>query len=103
MFMYFIQKTKIFSEWLDRLRDRKAQARIVLRMAKMEMGLLGDYKSIGDGLSEIRIDYGPGYRLYFTKKNNVIIIILVGGDKSTQARDIAKAKLILSNNEVQDD
>ena len=101
--MYFIQKTKVFSDWLERLRDRKAQARIVLRLAKMEMGLLGDSKSIGDGLSEIRIDYGPGYRLYFTKKNNVIIILLVGGDKSTQTRDIAKAKLILNNNEVQDD
>jgi putative addiction module killer protein len=103
MGMYFLQKTRVFSEWLERLRDRKAQARIVLRMAKMEMGLLGDSKSIGDGLSEIRIDYGPGYRLYFTKKNNVIIILLVGGDKSTQARDIAKAKMILNNNEVQDD
>ena len=103
MNMYFIQKTKVFSEWLERLRDRKAQARIVLRLAKMEMGLLGDSKSIGDGLSEIRIDYGPGYRLYFTKKNNVIIILLVGGDKSTQTRDIAKAKLLLNNNEVQND
>ena len=101
--MYFIQKTKIFSEWLARLRDQKAQARIVLRFAKMEVGLLGDYKSIGDGLSEIRIDYGPGYRLYFTKKNNVIIILLIGGDKSTQARDIEKARKILNNDEVQDD
>ena len=103
MNMYFIQKTKVFSEWLERLRDRKAQALILLRLTKLEMGLLGDTKSIGDGISEIRIDYGPGYRLYFTKKSNVIIILLVGGDKSAQTRDIAKAKQLLHNNEVQND
>jgi putative addiction module killer protein len=93
--MYVLQKTDVFNEWLKRLRDKKALARIVFRMTKMEMGLLGDYKSIGDGISEIRIDYGPGYRLYFTKKNNVIIVLLIGGDKSTQSRDIAKAKILL--------
>jgi putative addiction module killer protein len=101
--MYFLQKTKIFSEWFERIRDRKTQARIVMCLAKMEMGLFGDCKSIGDGVSEIRLDYGPGYRIYFTKKNKVIIILLIGGDKSTQERDIVKAKMILKNSEVQDD
>jgi len=101
--MYVLQKTDVFNEWLRRLRDKKALARIVFRMTKMEMGLLGDYKSIGDGISEIRIDYGPGYRLYFTKKNNVIIVLLIGGDKSTQSRDIAKAKMLLKGEDVKND
>ena len=101
--MYVLQKTNIFNEWLKRLRDKKALARIVFRMTKMEMGLLGDYKSIGDGISEIRIDYGPGYRLYFTKKNNVIIVLLIGGDKSTQSRDIAKAKMLLKGEDFKND
>jgi putative addiction module killer protein len=101
--MYVLQKTDIFNEWLKRLRDKKALARIVFRMTKMEMGLLGDYKSIGDGISEIRIDYGPGYRLYFTKKNNVIIVLLIGGDKSTQSRDIAKAKMLLKGEDFKND
>ena len=101
--MYVLQKTDIFNEWLKRLRDKKALARIVFRMTKMEMGLLGDYKSIGDGISEIRIDYGPGYRLYFTKKNNVIIVLLIGGDKSTQSRDIAKAKILLKGEDLKND
>ena len=101
--MYVLQKTDIFNEWLKRLRDKKALARIVFRMTKMEMGLLGDYKSIGDGISEIRIDYGPGYRLYFTKKNNVIIVLLIGGDKSTQSRDIAKAKMLLKGEDLKND
>lgn len=72
-------------------------------MTKIEMGLLGDYKSIGDGISEIRIDYGPGYRLYFTKKNNVIIVLLIGGDKSTQSSDIAKAKRLLKGEDKKND
>ena len=101
--MYVLQKTDVFNEWLRRLRDKKALARIVFRMTKMEMGLLGDYKSIGDGISEIRIDYGPGYRLYFTKKNNVIIVLLIGGDKSTQSRDIAKAKILLKGEDLKND
>ena len=101
--MYVLQKTDVFNEWLKRLRDKKALARIVFRMTKMEMGLLGDYKSIGDGISEIRIDYGPGYRLYFTKKNNVIIVLLIGGDKSTQSRDIAKAKILLKGEDLKND
>ena len=101
--MYVLKKTDVFNEWLKRLRDKKALARIVFRMTKMEMGLLGDYKSIGDGISEIRIDYGPGYRLYFTKKNNVIIVLLIGGDKSTQSRDIAKAKMLLKGEDFKND
>ena len=101
--MYVLQKTDTFNDWLRRLRDKKALARIVFRMTKMEMGLLGDYKSIGDGISEIRIDYGPGYRLYFTKKNNVIIVLLIGGDKSTQSRDIAKAKMLLKGEDFKND
>ena len=93
--MYTIETTQYFSDWLLKLKDRKARSKIAIHLSRMEDGLLGDHKSIGDKLSEIRIDYGPGYRLYYTMRNNVIILLLIGGDKSSQSRDIAKAKLLL--------
>lgn len=88
------QQTPAFADWFSGLRDRKAQSKIAARIARIELGLMGDVKAVGDGVSEARIDFGPGYRLYFTRRGERLIILLVGGDKSTQRRDIAKAKEI---------
>jgi putative addiction module killer protein len=81
-----------FDEWLNSLRDIRAKARIAQRLDRLQLGNLGDYKSIGDGLYELRIDYGSGYRIYFGQIGLVVILLLCGGDKSTQNRDIRKAK-----------
>lgn len=86
------QQTPNFADWFVSLRDRKVQSKIAGRIARIEIGLMGDVKSVGGGVSEARIDFGPGYRLYFTRRGEQLIILLVGGDKSTQKRDIAKAK-----------
>jgi putative addiction module killer protein len=81
-----------FDDWFDSLRDRKAKAKIRARLDRLEEGNLGDYKSVGEGVCELRIDYGSGYRIYFGQEGLKIIIILCGGDKSTQTQDISKAK-----------
>ena len=86
------QQTLTFSDWLNNLRDVRAKTRIAIRIARIEAGLMGDVKSVGDGVSEVRIDFGPGYRLYFTRRGEELIILLCGGDKGSQAWDIAKAK-----------
>lgn len=86
------KQTPTFSQWFAALRDRKAQQKIAARIARVEVGLLGDVKPVGDGVYELRIDFGPGYRLYFTKRGQQLIILLIGGDKSSQQRDILKAK-----------
>lgn len=86
------KQTAAFTEWFDGLRDRKAKAKIAQRIVRIEAGLMGDVKSVGEGVSELRIDFGPGYRVYFTRRGNTLIILLVGGDKGSQARDIAKAQ-----------
>lgn len=86
------QQTPTFKDWFNALRDVKAQSKIAGRIARFELGLMGDVKSVGDGVSEARIDFGPGYRLYFTRRGTQLIILLIGGDKSSQQRDIAKAK-----------
>lgn len=85
-------QTPAFAEWFNSLRDRKAKSKVASRIARFELDLMGDVKSVGDGVSEARIAFGPGYRLYFTRRGNTLIILLVGGDKSSQQRDIAKAK-----------
>lgn len=90
--MISIRETKEFSTWLDKLRDDRAKARIANRIARPAGGNPGDIKPIGEGLSELRIDYGPGYRVYLTRKGSVLIILLCGGDKRTQDTDIRKAK-----------
>ncbi len=87
-----IRQTAEFLSWLDDLRDILAKRRIATRIIRMQSGLLGDVKSVGDGVSEARIDYGPGYRLYFTRRGQEIIILLVGGDKGSQQKDIERAK-----------
>jgi len=82
-----------FAEWFESLRDIKAQARIIARLNRVAAGNLGDYRSLGDSVFELKIDYGPGYRVYFGQIGKTIILLLCGGDKSTQNRDIRQAKL----------
>lgn len=90
--MIEIHQTIIFARWLAALRDRHARVRIGVRIRRFEAGNPGDVKSVGDGVSEMRIDVGPGYRLYFTRRGTRIVILLCGGDKGSQNSDIAKAK-----------
>jgi putative addiction module killer protein len=94
--MYFIEKTVEFDKWLKKLKDLRAKAKILFRIQRMESDEhFGDCKPVGDGIKELRINYAKGYRVYFKEKNGRIIILLIGGDKSTQQRDIKKAKGIL--------
>ena len=93
--MYEIKSTKIFSHWLMKLKDIKGRIAVARRIERMEHGNFGDVKSLGASISELRIQTGPGYRVYFTKREEQIIILLVGGDKSTQSKDIEKAKKML--------
>lgn len=90
--MYAVLTTPTYNAWFSSLRDRQAQLRIVARLKRIEHGNLGDSKALGGGISEMRLDFGPGYRLYFTKRGVEVIVLLVGGDKSSQSRDIAKAR-----------
>lgn len=90
--MLRVETTAEFDRWLDGLRDRMAQKRIAMRIRRVESGLLGDWKPIGDGVSELRIDHGPGYRLFYTMREQVIVILLCGSDKSDQERAIGLAK-----------
>ena len=92
--MLEIIQTEVFSRWLRDLRDHRAKARILVRLDRMGLGNLGDVKPVGDGVSEARIDYGPGYRLYFAQSGQVVIVMLCGGDKASQARDIEAAKVL---------
>lgn len=81
-----------FNEWLERLRDKQARGVIRTRLNRVRLGLMGDCKPVGSGVSELRIDFGPGYRVYFAQEGEQIIILLCGGDKSRQEQDIARAK-----------
>lgn len=92
--MYQIIKTAYFEKWQKGLKDTKAKAKIEVRIRRMETGILGDIKPVGEGVSETRIHYGPGYRLYFCQRGEVVIVLLCGGDKSTQSKDIERAKEI---------
>jgi putative addiction module killer protein len=87
-------KSDTFDRWLTGLRDIRAVARIQVRLDRMAVGNPGDVKAVGDGVSEMRIDYGPGYRVYFMRSGSLIVVLLCGGDKSTQDRDIVQAKII---------
>ena len=95
--MIEIRKTVEFAQWLDRLRDIKARARVQARLDRMAEGHLGDVKPVGEGVSELRIDFGPGYRVYFKSRRRELIVLLAGGDKKTQANDI-KVALRLARN-----
>lgn len=89
--MFEIRKTKTFAKWLDGLRDMRARARVQVRIERLGTGNAGDAKSVGEGVSEMRLDYGPGYRVYFTKRGSEVIVLLAGGDKRTQDADIRTA------------
>ena len=89
--MIEIRQTEVFAAWLRTMRDRQARARIQVRIDRLQLNLAGDIRSVGKGVSELRIDYGPGYRVYFTRPARECIVLLVGGDKRTQDRDIKKA------------
>ena len=91
MVVITLQATELFSTWLHGLSDANAQARIQVRLERLARGNPGDVKPVGSGVSELRIDYGPGYRVYFVQRGEVLIILLCGGDKRTQARDIKRA------------
>ena len=82
-----------FTEWLTALRDSRARAKIRVRLDRVSLGNLGDYHSVGEGVQELRIDYGPGYRVYFGQEGTTIVLLLCGGDKSTQTRDIETAQI----------
>jgi putative addiction module killer protein len=86
-----VRQTENFARWLAGLRDSRARARVNARIRRLSVGNPGDTKSVGSRVSEMRIDYGPGYRVYFTRRGEALIILLAGGDKSTQAQDIAMA------------
>ena len=88
--MIEVRRTSVFIEWLRKLKDRRAQERIAQRIARVQAGLLGDAKFFG-GIGELRINHGPGYRVYFVKKGDIVIVLLCGGDKSTQSKDIERA------------
>jgi putative addiction module killer protein len=95
--MITVRETESFKKWVRSLKDRIAQAVIAARIRRISAGNFGDSKPVGDGISELRIDYGPGYRLYFTRYGQEIVILLCGGDKSTKGRDIEAAKRIAKN------
>lgn len=92
-----IRKTDVFAKWLDRLRDIRARARVQARIERLAFGNAGDVKPVGEGVSELRINYGPGYRVYFTKRGRDVVILLAGGDKSTQAGDVELALRLARN------
>lgn len=93
--MFHVVATPEFTSWLDGLRDRMAQRRVAKQIERARFGNLGKTRSLGEGLSEMKIDHGQGYRIYFARRKNVIIVLLCGGDKQSQDRDIAKARNIL--------
>lgn len=89
-----VRETDDYAKWFSGLQDRQARDRILERVRRLTLGNLGDVKPVGQGVSEIRIDYGPGYRVYFVQRGKLLVILLAGGDKRTQARDIRKACLL---------
>jgi len=99
--MIEVRKTTVFSDWFDSLKDKRAKARIQVRIDRVEVGNFGDVAPVGEGVSELRIFYGPGYRVYFVKRASVVVILLSGGDKSTQKLDIVKAKELAKQLEVE--
>ena len=92
--MVEVRQTAEFGRWIAALRDRRAAARIAARIDRLRQGGFGDVKPIGEGLSELRIDYGPGYRVYLKRQGEMIVVLLCGGDKSGQSRDIERAKAL---------
>ena len=89
--MVEVRQTDVFTDWFAGLRDREARARITVRIRRLSLGNPGDVKPVGSGVSEMRIDYGPGYRVYFVRRDDTVVVLLCGGDKRHQDRDIARA------------
>ena len=89
--MFELVSTRTFDAWIETLRDRQARQCIAARLTRVQAGNFGDVKAVGEGVSELRIDTGPGYRIYFTRRGPLVVLLLCGGDKSTQANDIKKA------------
>jgi putative addiction module killer protein len=92
--MVELRRTVIYDRWFRALRDRNARARIEIRIDRLQLGNAGDVRPVGEGVSELRIHYGPGYRVYFVRKGDVLILLLCGGDKASQQSDIARAKAL---------
>ncbi len=89
-----VRQTDVFVDWFATLRDRQARARITIRIRRLSLGNPGDVKPVGGGVSEMRIDYGPGYRIYFVQRGATIVVLLCGGDKRSQDRDIVRAQAL---------
>ena len=89
-----VRQTDDYARWFSRLRDRQARARIDIRIRRLALGNPGDVRPVGEGVSELRISYGPGYRVYLVRRGQTVVILLAGGDKSSQRRDIAKARAL---------
>jgi len=92
--MIEVRQSDAYAEWFDALRDRTVKARVDIRIRRLSLGNPGDVKPVGEGVSELRIDHGPGYRIYFLQRGDLYIVLLAGGDKSTQERDIRNAKML---------
>lgn len=99
--MFTVLRSKEFDTWLDALKDRTGKARILARLISAGLGNFGDAEPVGGGISELRIHVGPGYRVYYTRKKKTLVFVLCGGDKSSQKKDIAKAKLIATSIKVE--
>jgi putative addiction module killer protein len=97
MFMKEIRKTEAFAQWIDEIQDIRARARILFRIERLSAGNPGDVKPVGEGVSELRIDYGPGYRVYYKEQGRKLIILLAGGDKHSQTKDIKTALRLARN------
>lgn len=95
--MLQIRKTDVYANWIDGLRDLQGRARILVRIERLAAGHPGDVKPVGNGVSELRIDFGPGYRVYFTQRGREIVILLAGGDKASQSTDIKTALRLAKN------
>ena len=89
-----VHRTQEFTKWFENLRDTRAKARINLRIRRLSLGNPGDARAVGEGVSELRVDYGPGYRVYFVRRESASVVLLNGGDKGTQVRDIARARAL---------
>lgn len=95
--MIEVRKTAAFSDWMAKLRDHRARAKIAARIDRLAFGNPGDVESVGEGVSELRIHSGPGYRVYFVRRGRALIVLLCGGDKTTQTQDIKAAKMLAAN------
>ncbi|MCY4345070.1 MAG: type II toxin-antitoxin system RelE/ParE family toxin [Gammaproteobacteria bacterium] len=95
--MLEVRRTEIYAKWLDGLKDVRARARVLVRVERLAAGNPGDVRPVGEGVSEMRIDYGPGYRVYFKKRGHTVVVLLAGGNKRTQSADIEMALYLARN------